>query len=217
MAVRYGAAHAFALIEPENGRVIGTATWGNALLTRGPLEDGFAIGLPQGRDDDLVEPMGSQLPLAGLTYREVEPGVREPRCAVGGRIAGPEIALSIVNTHLTYAGTEQRGAQADALARIAMEVGSPAIVAGDFNAAIEAPELDPMSHEFDDAFAAVGVPAGDPRRATSGTNLIDHLLIRGLRALDCTVHRGAGDASDHLPVVGTFEPSASARISPARR
>ena len=43
--VRYAAVHAFALIEPENGRAIGAATWGNALLTREPLEDGFARGI----------------------------------------------------------------------------------------------------------------------------------------------------------------------------
>lgn len=205
MAVRYGAVHAFALIEPEHGRAIGTASWGNALLTRRPMEDGFAIGLPQGRDDDLVEPMGSGRALAGVTYREAEPGVREARCAVGGRLAGPGIRLSIVNTHLTYAGTAQRHAQADAVVRIASDVGSPAIVAGDFNAAIEDPELDPMTRGFDDAFAGVGVPEGDPRRASSGANRIDHLLTRGLRVLDCAVHRDAGDASDHLPVAGTFE------------
>ena len=46
MHVRYAAVHAFALVEPEDGRAIGAATWGNAILSRRPLEDGFAVGLP---------------------------------------------------------------------------------------------------------------------------------------------------------------------------
>ncbi|MEJ7697575.1 MAG: ABC transporter permease subunit [Candidatus Limnocylindrales bacterium] len=46
MSVRYAAAHAFALIEPETGRTVGSAQWGNAILSRRPLQDGFAEGLP---------------------------------------------------------------------------------------------------------------------------------------------------------------------------
>ncbi len=204
MAVRYGAVHAFALVEPENGRSIGTASWGNALLTRRPLVDGFTIGLPRGHDDDFVEPTESALPFAGVTFREAEAGVREPRCAVGGRLAGPAMTISIVNAHLTYAGTAQRLVQAEAVARIASDVGLHTVVVGDFNAPIEGAELEPLTRRFDDAFAAVGIAAGDPRRASSGPNPIDHLLTRGLRAVACAVHREAGDASDHLPVVGTF-------------
>src|SRR5687768_17414561 len=37
--VRYSAVHAFSLIDPEDGRAIGAATWGNALLTDAPLDD----------------------------------------------------------------------------------------------------------------------------------------------------------------------------------
>ena len=36
-------------------------------------------------------------------------------------------------------------------------------------------------------------------------NFRDHLMMRGLRATACAVYREAGDASDHLPVVATFE------------
>jgi endonuclease/exonuclease/phosphatase family metal-dependent hydrolase len=205
MHVRYAAVHAFALIEPERGHAIGAATWGNALLTRRPLEDGFAVGLPAGADDEPVEPAGSGLPLAGIPFQAAPHGVREPRCAVGGRLADDASGLAIVNAHLTYAGTEQRRAQAAALARIGADLGSPLIVAGDFNAPIEAPELQTLASAFDDAFAGMGVPAGDPGRASCGSNRIDHLLTRGLRVLDCRVHREAGDASDHMPVVGTFE------------
>ena len=209
MHVRYAAVHAFALVEPENGRAIGAATWGNAWLTRWPLRDGFALGLPVGADEAEVEPAGSGRPLAGVTFAAAPYGTREPRCAVGGRLApasatAPAPSAWLVNTHLTYAGTGQRQAQAERLARMADDLGSPVILAGDLNAPIEAPELRPLADAFDDAFAAVGVPPGDPRRRSCGPHRIDHLLTRGLRALECVVVHGAGDASDHLPVVATF-------------
>ena len=206
MHVRYAAVHAFAMIEPEDGRSIGAATWGNAILSRRPLEDGFALGLPIGADDALVEPSESPLPLAGVTFAEAPYGTREPRCAVGGRLAGSDgPGIAIVAAHLTYAGTEQRREQVEALATIADGLASPVIVAGDFNAPIEAPEMDAMRGAFDDAFSAMGVAAGDSRRASCGPHRIDHLLTRGLRATACRVYREAGDASDHLPVVATFE------------
>ena len=207
--VRYSAVHAFALIEPENDRAIGAATWGNALLTRAPIEDGFAVGLPVGGDDDPVEPAGTGLPLAGVTFRDAPYGTREARCAVGGRVALPGGALGVVNAHLTYAGAEQRRAQADELARIASGLAGPVVVAGDFNAAIEHPALRSLAAGFDDAFGAVGIEAGDPRRASCGSFRIDHLLSRGLRAVECRVVTEAGDASDHLPVIATFEVQAA--------
>lgn len=203
--VRYAAVHAFAMIEPESGRSIGAATWGNALLTRSPIREGFAVGLPVGVDDEPVEPVDSGLPLAGVTFADAPYGTREPRCAVGGRVATAGGEVAIVNAHLTYAGTAQRHTQADELARIAGGLGRRVIVAGDFNAAIEDAALRSLAEGFDDAFGAVGVQPSDPRRASSGPQRIDHLLSRGLRALDCRVVTEAGDASDHLPVVATFE------------
>lgn len=203
--VRYGAVHAFTLIEPDGGRAIGAATWGNAVLTRVPLDDGFAIGLPLGADDEPVEPLESELPLAGVSFASAPYGTREPRCAVGGRLPTTAGLVAIVNAHLTYAGTDQRRAQATELARIAAELGGPVVVAGDFNAPIEAPTLGALAGPFDDAFEAVGIDAGDARRASCGPLRIDHLLSRGLRAVDCRVLTEARDASDHLPVVATFE------------
>jgi endonuclease/exonuclease/phosphatase family metal-dependent hydrolase len=203
--VRYAAVHAFALVEPEDGGAIGAATWGNALLTRVPVDEGFAVGLPLGGDDDAVEPEGSGRPLAGVTFAEAPYGTREPRCAIGGRISGPWGDLSVVNAHLTFAGTDQRRAQADVLARIAGDHGTPLVLAGDFNAAVEDRALRSLASGFDDAFSLVGIEAGDPRRASCGPLRIDHLLSRGLRAIDCRVVTEAGDASDHLPVVATFE------------
>jgi endonuclease/exonuclease/phosphatase family metal-dependent hydrolase len=140
-----------------------------------------------------------------VTFAHAPYGTREPRCAVGGRVTGPWGEIAVLNAHLTYAGTEQRRAQADELARIADGLGVPLVVAGDFNARIEGPDLRSLANAFDDAFGAVGVEPGDPRRASCGPLPIDHVLTRGLRALECRVVTEAGDASDHLPVVATFE------------
>jgi endonuclease/exonuclease/phosphatase family metal-dependent hydrolase len=153
MHVRYAAVHAFTLVEPEDGRAIGAATWGNAILSRRQLEDGFACGLPVGADDDLVEPAGGPLPLAGVTFADAPYGTREPRCAVGGRLTGPSGRVSVVNAHLTYAGTDQRRAQAEMLASIADDLGSPVILAGDFNATPDSDEVRMLTGD-----AAVPVP-----------------------------------------------------------
>jgi Endonuclease/Exonuclease/phosphatase family len=204
--VRYAATHAFPLVEPETGRSIGMASWGNALLSREPLADGFAVGLPRPADDDVVEVdgardsfTGARHPLIGVRYGDAEPGHREPRVVVGGRFRD----VTIATTHLTYIGREQRARQAAAVALELTERADdgPAIVTGDFNAAIDAPELASLGAEAIDAFAAVGVMPGDPRRASCGPLPIDHVRVRGGRVISCRVATEAGDASDHWPVV----------------
>jgi len=205
---RYGAVHAFPLVEPETGRAIGSASWGNTVLTRTPLRDGFTTGLPRAADDDLVEPPGADHPLAGVRYADTEPGHREARCAVGGRLPLADGSdVGIATAHLTYIGRRQREAQATTLARLAGELGEPVIVTGDFNAPLDAAELAPLAGAFDDAFAAVGIQPGDPRRETCGPQSIDHVLVRGWTVADCRVAVEAGDASDHRPVVADLEPA----------
>jgi endonuclease/exonuclease/phosphatase family metal-dependent hydrolase len=202
MSVRYGAVHSFPLVEPETGRSIGSASWGNAVLSRVPLRDGFTTSLPRAADDDLLEPPGADHPLAGIRYGDSDPGHREARCAVGGRLAiGDERDVAIVTAHLTYIGRAQREAQAVALAAIAGELGEPSVVCGDFNAPLDAPEITPLTDSSEDAFAAVGVAIDDPRRRSCGPWAIDHILTRGLTTIACRVADEAGDASDHLPVV----------------
>jgi endonuclease/exonuclease/phosphatase family metal-dependent hydrolase len=202
---RYGAVHTFPLVEPETGRAIGAASWGSAILTRMPLRDGFATGLPRATDDDVVEPPGADHPLAGVRYGDAEPGHREARCAVGGRLPsdagvdGPGVAL--ITAHLTYIGRRQRRQQAAALARLAADLGEPVIVTGDFNAPLDAPELMPLARGFEDTLAAAGLASGDPRRRTCGPWAIDHILTQGLTTIASRVVDEAGDASDHWPVV----------------
>lgn len=196
---RYGAVHAYSLVEPGTGRAIGAASWGNAILSREPLRHGFVRGLPRAEDDDLVELAGADHPLAGARYGDVEPGHREWRCAVGG-LAG---ALGIVTTHLTYIGREQRRRQVEGLLDLADErlADGPLVVAGDLNTPAEAAEVAPIRERLLDAFAAAGVPAGDPRRRSCGTAAIDHVFVRGLEVISCRVATEAGDLSDHWPVV----------------
>jgi endonuclease/exonuclease/phosphatase family metal-dependent hydrolase len=195
--VGYGAVHAFPLVEPETGRAIGSASWGNAILTPEPLAGGFTRGLPRAADDDLVEPPGSGHPLAGVRYGDVEPGHREPRCVVGGAARG----ITVATTHLTYIGREQRRRQVEALATVVDDADGPFVVAGDLNTSVEATEVALLSARLIDAFGEVGVAAGDDKRRSSGAVAIDHVFVRGLEVIDCRVAREAGDLSDHWPIV----------------
>lgn len=202
--VRYAAVHAYALVEPDTGLTVGSATWGNALLTREPVTDGFALGLPFGSDDEVVEPAAGDLPLAGVRFADAPYGAREPRCVVGGTVTGKDGPVRAVVTHLSYAGASQRRAQAGHLAELVARRDAPLVLLGDLNAPIDSMELTPLSGMLDDAFAAVGLTASDPRRQTCGALAIDHVLTRGLLAEDCRVVVDTGDASDHLPVVATL-------------
>jgi endonuclease/exonuclease/phosphatase family metal-dependent hydrolase len=197
MTVRYAAAHAFPLVEPDTSRTIGTAMWGNAILTRDPLGGGFALGLPRAGDDDLVEPLGADHPLAGVCYRDSEPGHREPRCVVGGTWSG----IGLATTHLTYIGRDQRRRQAETVRAAVERFDGPLVLTGDVNAALGSPELAALRPGLVDAFAAVGIGPDDPARRTCGPWPIDQVLVRGLAVEACRVATEAGDASDHWPVV----------------
>ena len=206
-SVRYAAVHAFPLVEPETGRSIGMASWGNAILSREPLKDGFAVGLPRAADDDVVEVASATDPttgaahaLIGVRYGDTDPGHREPRCVVGGTFRG----VTIATAHLTYIGRAQRQTQADAVGAAlaaAAPADRPAVITGDYNASVDAPELKALSAGFEDAFASVGLATGDAARRSCGPLPIDHIRVRGLRVLACRVATEAGDASDHWPIV----------------
>ncbi len=207
LETRYAAVHAFTLVEPESGRVIGVATWGNALLSRTAFLAVDAVGLPVGDDNELVEPSASGRPLAGTRFADAPYGTREPRCAIIARLHMGDREVAVLSTHLTYAGAGQRRAQAAALVTLAEAEGAPVVVAGDLNAPPEAPELAPLTSALDDAFTMAGIPLEDDRRASAGPARIDHILSRGLRAIACRVDAAAGDASDHLPVVADLVPA----------
>lgn len=202
MQVRYAATHSFPLVEPETGRAIGAATWGNAILTRDPLDSGFAVGLPRAGDDDLVEPPGADHAFAGVRYGDAEPGHREPRCVIGGTLSG----IGVATTHLTYIGREQRRAQAEAVRAAVRRFDGPLVLTGDVNAALGSSELAPLGAGLVDAFAAVGIATDDPARRTCGPWPIDQVLVRDLAVDGCRVATEAGDASDHWPLVVDLRP-----------
>ncbi|HEV7811201.1 MAG TPA: endonuclease/exonuclease/phosphatase family protein [Candidatus Limnocylindrales bacterium] len=204
--VRYGAAHAYPLVDPATGATIGSAMWGNAILTRGATLDEAMRGLPQPADSDVIEPAGSDDPAAGVAYGDAEPGHREPRCALAATVDG----LRIVTTHLAYIGAEQRRRQVEAVQSLADgtndatppdDAPSAIVVTGDFNAAVESSEMGALRGAFHDAFERVGTPPGDPRRRSCGPLRIDHVFVRGLDVRGCRVATEAGELSDHWPVV----------------
>jgi endonuclease/exonuclease/phosphatase family metal-dependent hydrolase len=208
--VRYAAVHAFPLVEPGTQHATGMASWGNAILTRQPIAEGFALGLPRAGDDDVVEVDGARdpvtggpHPLIGVRYADTERGHREPRCVVGGTVGD----VTVATAHLTYIGRDQRRRQADAVAELLRTRAGdgPAILTGDFNAAVDAPELASLGDGLLDAFAAAGVRTDDELRRSCGRWPIDHVRVRGLRVVSCRVLREAGDASDHWPVVADLE------------
>jgi endonuclease/exonuclease/phosphatase family metal-dependent hydrolase len=201
---RFGAVRHFPLIEPETGRSLGAGMFGNALLSRLPIRSSRVVGLFQARDDDLVEPPGSDHPSAGLRYGDTE-GIREPRCVLLCEIdMDADTRLTVASTHLTHIGREQRRRQTDDL-RAALPAGGRVALAGDLNAPIEADELAALRERFGDAFDLVRVPPRDARRESCGVDRIDHILVEGLAVRHCAVWREAGDASDHLPVVAVVE------------
>jgi endonuclease/exonuclease/phosphatase family metal-dependent hydrolase len=202
---RYGGVHHLPVVEPETGAAIGTYTWGNAILSRRPVLSSRTVQLPVPADGDLIEPAGSGHELAGVRYRDVEPGMREARCALACAVETSGGPVHAISTHLTYIGSTQRRAQVEALAVAVEALEGPLVVAGDLNAPIHASELGPLRGPLVDAFLATGIPPVDDRRRSCGDVAIDHVLVRGLRPISCRVATEAGDASDHWPVVATFE------------
>ena len=136
--------------------------------SRDRWRDGFALGpAASAPTTTLVEPAGSRPAAGRRPLRDAPYGTREPRCAVGGRLAGAGPRVAIVDAHLTYVGHASSGGPGRGAAPpLADGSAAPVIVTGDFNAPIEAPETARGSRPRSiDAFAAVGIPPGDPRRA----------------------------------------------------
>lgn len=191
--VRYGAVRTFEVLEGDGGSR-GAGVFGNAILSRRPIRDARTIALPRAPDDALVEAEGSGRPAAGVRYRDAPPGIREPRCLLIAEIGG----LAVGTAHLSHVGSGERLLQARALAE-AFAAHDRAVLLGDLNARIDAPELAPLAG-WDDALRA---PADHPARvSTDDGYAIDHVLVRGVEVVGAgRVVREAGALSDHYPVV----------------
>ncbi|MBI4261319.1 MAG: endonuclease/exonuclease/phosphatase family protein [Actinobacteria bacterium] len=155
--------------------------WGNAILSRFPLEEVTSEELPRG----------------GAAMR------RSYLAAVARLGDGSE--LGIVATHLHHVEDEGdiRLPQAEVVARVAAELaagGRPVVVMGDLNAEPGAPELAPLASLVD-----VVSPLGDVATWPSSDPIqhIDHILVAGgLAASDLSVPRS--EASDHLGIAVTL-------------
>jgi endonuclease/exonuclease/phosphatase family metal-dependent hydrolase len=194
MDVRYGATRTFDVADGD--AVTGAGCFGNALLSRLALGATRAVRLPMAPADAFVEPPGADHPAAGLRYADAPPTIREPRTLLVTEVGGATVG----STHLSHVGSGERALQA---ASVTEALGSrgPALLLGDLNAAIEAPELATFA-SWTDGFAASGIPAGDERRVSTDDGYrIDHVLGRGVAIRECRVVLEAGDLSDHYPVV----------------
>ena len=191
MEVRYAAVRSVAI--DEDGERRGIGCFGNALLSHRPFGDARTVALPQASANALVEPSGADHPAAGIQYADAPPDIREPRCLLIARVGG----LAVGTTHFSHVGSGERLLQAEATVA-AFGDASPALLMGDLNAPIEAPELAPLL-SWTDGF---GEPPGDPVRiSTDDGARIDHVLSRGATVRGCRVLRESGDLSDHYPVV----------------
>jgi len=170
----------------------------------------------------------SRHPILAHDWKALEP-LDDSRNIIHARIAIDGRELNVYDTHLhwTEAGGAIRAQQvAGALRHIAdTDDGLPSVLAGDLNASMDAPELQPLLGPFLDAYAAMhpGMSADDPVHATLDLaryppRHIDHVLLQRdafvpLRAaviLDQPDARGTL-ASDHYGVLASFrfaEPAA---------
>lgn len=194
MDVRYGATRTFAI--EEAGRTTGGGCFGNALLSRLPIEGSRAVMLPMAADDAYVEPPGADHPVAGIRYADAPEGTHEPRTLLLCEVAG----IAIASAHLSHIGSGERALQVAATID-AFEGRDVSLLLGDLNARVEAPELAALA-DWVDGFDAAGVPPGDERRISTDDGWrIDHILARGAPIAGCRVLAAAGELSDHYPVV----------------
>ena len=191
MEVRYAAVRTFPVTDGD--AVTGAGCFGNALLSRMPIARSRTVALPMAPADSFVEPPGGDDPAAGIRYADAPAHVREPRCLLLAEVAG----VAIGTAHFSHIGAGERLLQAQATVA-AFGDAPTALLLGDLNAAIEAPELIPLAG-WADGFSE---PPGDGARVSTDDGMrIDHVLARGASVNRCRVARDAGDLSDHYPVV----------------
>ena len=151
------------------------------------------VALPAAPLDAFVEPAGADHEAAGLRYADAPADIREPRCL----LLVETDDWTVGSTHFSHVGSGERLLQAAATVD-AFESASPALLLGDLNAGIEAPELSAFS-AWTDGF---DVAPRDPARISTDDGWrIDQVLARGASVSGCRVMREAGDLSDHYPLV----------------
>lgn len=148
--------------------------YGNAVLSHLPIRSHDLHPLPGGNGD-------------------------EPRSALRVRLALDGRSLWVVNTHLSHHSAENRRAQARVVRGLVNDDMGTAVIAGDFNADNDAPELEALS-DLRDAWTECGRGKGGTHPARNPRRRLDHVLCStGVTASSSQVVRSA--ASDHLPLV----------------
>lgn len=159
----------------------GTQPFGNAILSRFPIQSAETIPIP----DPLVRD---------------EDAYYETRCVLRARFqeAG---GFTVLISHFGLAKAEQRNAVAT-VRRLLEEEQGPVVVMGDFNMSPGDPILEPLLRELDDAASLIPQPClSFPSHQPEVK--IDYLLSRGARQLEAAVP--AIVASDHRPHTAVLE------------
>ena len=154
----------------------GPAEYGNAVLSRFPITRSERHLLPQ-------------------------PPGREPRSALLAELSIDGAPLTVIATHLGLNRSERR-AQAETLAALVRKVRTPVILAGDFNAHPDAPEVRLLTGMLADTHALAYEGPGLTFPALRPTARIDYILTSPDLAPHVLRHEVPESlASDHLPVV----------------
>jgi endonuclease/exonuclease/phosphatase family metal-dependent hydrolase len=195
MELRYGAVRTFEVREDD--ALLGTGTFGNAMLSARPILRARVVPLPAAPADALIEPPESDHPAAGVAYRDAPSTIREPRCLLLVDLPGVVVGTA----HFSHIGSGERLLQARATTD-AFPSDRPSVLLGDLNAPIEAPELTPLAG-WRDAF--VEPPGAAARISTDDGWRIDHVVARGASVHSARVLRDSADLSDHFPVIAEVE------------
>jgi endonuclease/exonuclease/phosphatase family metal-dependent hydrolase len=126
-----------------------------------------------------------------------------PRGALVADLRRAGARVHTVATHLSLRPGERRR-HAEQLAAIALGLGTPAIVGGDFNERPDGKAVTMLGERFSDAWLLGGDADGDTFPARTPTARIDYVLVtRGIRVEGARVPADpdAREASDHRPVV----------------
>ncbi|HEY8496138.1 MAG TPA: endonuclease/exonuclease/phosphatase family protein [Limnochordales bacterium] len=157
---------------------LGVSLYGNALLSRFPLQDARTVRLPVG------------------------PG-REPRAAVAAEVELKGATVTVLGTHLGLSRSD-RLAQTARLVELAAARNGPVVLMGDFNAQPGAPEIRHLlAAGLVDASELAGDPGPGPTfPAANPRARIDYVFVSpDLAGRVEAAGPWPADASDHLPVV----------------
>lgn len=157
-------------------------------------------GRPEGKPREYGNAVLSHLPiLTHDLHRLPASAGHEPRSAQRVLVELEGGALWVINTHLSHDGASDRGAQARAVRDLASDGMGTTVIAGDFNADNDAPELAALN-DLRDAWTEAGQGDGSTHPAYRPRHRLDHVLCSAGVAVSAA-YVLAGDVSDHLPLI----------------